>query len=556
MRRSLSAALLLPLLSSALVAQGPSANRDTTSGFRITEPLVAALCSSCHARDSAGVMQRISFLRKTVEGWETSVRRMVALHGAKLDPASARTIVRYLANQQGLAPSEAKPGLFESERRLTEYKYAAHAETERVCRVCHSLGRVILQRRTRDEWVRLTDTHRALYPVSDFQAFRRGGPPPPDSAGAPQPVDVAIAHLARTFPLRTNEWAAWSASMRPARLEGSWLLTGFEPGRGPFFGRLTVTRSPTADDEFTTRATYRYAGDGKVESREGRSIVYTGYQWRGRSGPPGADPDAQWREALHVEPGWQVMTGRWFRGGYDEIGMDVTLTRLAGGAVLAGVSQRALQRGSAVDVAVLGANLPRTLTAAGLDFGPGVRVERLLRASPDSIVVRVQVDEKATIGTRDLFVAGASLRDAVVVYDQVSRIRVAPLAGMARTGGIRYPKQLQQFDAFAYINGADGRPETADDIELGRVEAAWSLEEYAVTYDDDDLKFVGSIDQRGLFTPEVEGPNTARSGNRNNIGDVWVVATYTESGTPVRGRAHLLVSPPVYMRFDSSVIPR
>jgi quinohemoprotein amine dehydrogenase len=60
----------------------------------------------------------------------------------------------------------------------------------------------------------------------------------------------------------------------------------------------------------------------------------------------------------------------------------------------------------------------------------------------------------------------------------------------------------------------------------------------------------------GVFTPNLEGPNELRSGERNNIGDVWVVATYTEAGTAIRGRAHLLVSPPVYMRFDASVIPR
>jgi hypothetical protein len=35
-----------------------------------------------------------------------------------------------------------------------------------------------------------------------------------------------------------------------------------------------------------------------------------------------------------------------------------------------------------------------------------------------------------------------------------------------------------------------------------------------------------------------------------------VVATYNGEGTPIRGRAHLLVAPPVYMRFDSSVISR
>jgi quinohemoprotein amine dehydrogenase len=80
----------------------------------------------------------------------------------------------------------------------------------------------------------------------------------------------------------------------------------------------------------------------------------------------------------------------------------------------------------------------------------------------------------------------------------------------------------------------------------------WSLEEYTATFDDDDLKFVGTLDQTGLFTPNVDGPNPDRSGQRNNIGDVWVVAEFAPDGAvakPLRARAHLLVTVPVYMRW-------
>jgi quinohemoprotein amine dehydrogenase len=210
-------------------------------------------------------------------------------------------------------------------------------------------------------------------------------------------------------------------------------------------------------------------------------------------------------------------------------------------------------------VTLLGANLPRDVQPAAVDLGPGVRVERVVRADADSIVVRVAVDEKASVGARDLFVAGASLKSATVVYDKIARIKVTPLAGMARVGGAVFPKQYQQFEAIAYHNGADGKPDTEDDVEIGPVDVAWSLEEYGVTYDDDDIKFVGRIDQRGLFTPALDGPNPQRSGNRNNIGDVWVVATYQENETgngngtitrPLKARAHLLVTVPLYLRWE------
>lgn len=538
-------------------ANGPQA--DTTTGYAVNDRNTITYCARCHVRDSAGYMQRISYERKTPEGWEMSVRRMVGLNKVKLDPPTARAIVRYLSDQHGLAPAEVRPGRFETERRMIEYRYTADPRTETTCRACHSMGRVILQRRTRSEWELLVATHRYLYPDADFQAFRRGGGAATDTAPPPpQPMDVAIAHLSRTFPLRTPEWTAWSATMRPPHLEGTWLLTGNEPGRGEFYGQMTVTRG-TGDGEFVTRATYRYADGGPAVHRDGHSIVYTGFQWRGRSTDPAqrARDTVGLREVMFVEPGWEEMSGRWFTGGYEELGMDVSLKKLGTNTVIAGVSPRAWHVGTkGQDVTIFGANLPRTLAVGAVDFGPGVTVERVVRATPDSITLRVNVDSTAAVGKRDLYAAGAPLRDAAVVYNQISRIKVMPNSGLARIGGAVFPKMLQQFDAIAYYNGPDGKPDTEDDLEIGRVKATWSLDEYGVTYDDDDVKFVGAISQDGLFTPNLDGPNPARSFSRNNVGDVWAVASYTPPGAPgknsrpLTARALLIVTVPLYVKFQ------
>jgi quinohemoprotein amine dehydrogenase len=546
----------------AALAQG--GQRDTTSGFVINDQTILANCGGCHSADSTGRLRRLSYMRKTPEGWESSIRRMVTLNGVKLEPAAARAIVKYLSNNQGLAPAELRPGRFEVERRPIEYRYTADTRTETTCRACHSLGRVITQRRTREEWELLVATHRGYYPLVDFQSFRRGGPPPPDSA-VPHPMDVAIGHLSRVFPLRTAEWAAWSATMRPPPVEGSWLVSGREAGRGPFYGKLTIARVPNADDEFTTRSSYRFAQSGATVTREGRAVVYTGYQWRGRSSESAQPvqagratqngaPDEAWREVMFVEPGWQEMSGRWFRGGYDEMGIDVTFTRIGANPAVVGVAPRGLRTGVRdQEVTVFGVNLPANIDPGSVSFGPGVRVERVARATPDEITLRVSVDSAAAIGVRDLYLAGAALRGAAVVFDRISRIKVTPNAGMARVGGANFPKQLQQFEAVAFHNGVDGRPETEDDVEIGPVPVTWSLEEYGVTFDDDDVKFVGAIDQRGLFTPSEDGPNPRRSGNRNNVGDVWVVATYAPDGKaarPLKARAHLLVTVPLYVRWE------
>ena len=141
----------------------------------------------------------------------------------------------------------------------------------------------------------------------------------------------------------------------------------------------------------------------------------------------------------------------------------------------------------------------------------------------------------------------------MIVHDGVDRIQVLPRTGMARVGGIVFPKGYQQFEAVAFDDGPDGRPSSDDDLELGPIEVDWSLEEYAATFDDNDIEFVGAIDQTGLFVPAADGPNPDRDRNRNNVGDVWVVATLAQDDNgdrPLRARAHLVVTVPLYLLFD------
>ena len=521
---------------------------DEDEGYPVESDLIVRRCQRCHERDDQGRMSRISYERKTPEGWQTSVRRMVALNDVSLDPDEAREVVRYLANRQGLAPEELEPGRFEVERRLIEHVYEADRDVENTCIQCHSMGRVITQRRTREEWELLMATHRGLYPLVDFQGFQ-------SRDDDPQPVDVAIDHLSEAFPLETPEWSAWSASMRSPRLAGTWALAGFEPGKGQIFGTVEI-EAGDGPDEFLSSASYTYAESGARVGRSGQSIVYTGYQWRGRSNPGGSD---ELREVMTVDRGWQKMTGRWFTGAYDEFGPDVKLTRVSGGPVVSGVHPRALRTGAeAAEVRVHGVNLPMNPAAADFDFGPGVRVESVLGGDASQVTVRVAVDAEAPVGGRDLFVGGASLAGALQVHDGVDRIQVTPRAGMARIGGANFPKGYQPFDAIGWDDGPDGEPDTEDDLRLGRVPATWSMEEYTATFEDDDIDYVGGLGPDGVFTPAIDGPNEDRRGSRNNVGDVWVVATYAGSAAdpdaasvrPLRARGHLIVTVPLYLKFD------
>lgn len=547
----------VPGLPSTLAAQSNSAPlagtagvpaRADDEGYPIDHEIIVRRCQRCHERDDEGRMTRISYERKTPEGWQTSVRRMMALNDVSLGPDEAREVVRYLSNRQGLAPEELEPGRFEVERRLIEHVYEADRDVENTCIQCHSMGRVITQRRTREEWELLMATHRGLYPLVDFQGFLRGG-----GGDGPQPVDEAIDHLSEAFPLETPEWSAWSASMRAPRLAGTWALAGFEPGKGRIFGTVRISAGD-APDEFRTAATYAYAESGREVNRSGQSIVYTGYQWRGRSNPGTAD---ELREVMTVDRGWREMTGRWFTGAYDEFGPDVKLTRASGGPVVSGVHPRAVRTGaSSAELRVHGVDLPANPDAADFDLGPGVRVESAAGGDGSQVTLRLSVDDDAAVGGRDLFLGGVSLAGAIRVHDGVDRLEVTPRAGMARIGGAAFPKGYQPYDAIGWDDGPDGEPNTADDLRLGRVPVTWSLEEYTATFDDDDIEYVGALGPDGIFTPAIDGPNPDRRGDRNNVGDVWVVATYAGfdadpgSAGSLRARAHLIVTVPLYLKFD------
>ena len=564
-----TALLFASFLAVALRAQAPQPTAAPTAkpeeGIPVTNAAVQKACGSCHRPDDKGQMSRISFIRTTPEGWQTIIQRMAALNGLNIEPADARQVLKYLATNHGLAPEEAKPVAWESEKRLIDFKYTPSADAESTCNKCHSLGRVMSQRRTKTEWDLLVATHRGLYPLVDNQAFRRGGPPPRDTATDGRlpdnrhPVEKALDHLAKTFPLKTPEWTAWSANMRPARLDGTWALTGWELGKGAIYGRVTITASSSSPEEFTTSATYRVARTGETITRTGRAIVYTGYQWRGASSTQAAD--SSMREVMTVDRNWRAMEGRWFNGGYDEIGMDVKLERVGNDPRVLGTDRTALKQGAAAqELKIYGTNLASSLRPSDVDLGPGITISRVVSSTPDLATVAVDVAATATAGARDLFVAGASRPKALAVYDKLDTIKVKPDWAMARVGGNSFPKMLAQFEVWGYSNGADGKPDSPDDIELGLVDGAWTMEEYAAIYNDDDIKFVGTLNEAtGRFTPNIEGPNPARSGSRNNVGDVWVVAKVlgdAVSGKPaptLRARAHLLVTVPLYMRFEPTV---
>src|ERR1044071_3468097 len=387
-------------------AQPPAADdkskESADEGIPITDQVVIDRCSSCHKKDEKSRLTRISFERTTPEGWQQAIKRMIRLNGVTLSPDEARQIVKYLSNNNGLAPEEAKPAFYEAEKRVIDEKIPDDS-LRSTCVICHSLGRVVSQRRTKEEWDLLANMHVGLFPVVGFQGFYRfppgPGQQPPPEPDPRHPVDKAIDYLAKNYPLTTPEWGAWHANMRPPKLEGRWLVNGYQIGRGPIYGEMTVMPTKLAD-EFSTTMTLRYR-DGSTVTRSGRGVVYTGYSWRGRSNT--ADGKSEAREAMFVSRDWATMEGRWFWGAYDEFGVDVTLRRIGTEPLISGVDKPGLKSPSnSVHVHVYGANLPSDIRAEEIDFGPGVKIKRVVSAKGNDVTVEADVAEGAANGYRDI----------------------------------------------------------------------------------------------------------------------------------------------------------
>jgi quinohemoprotein amine dehydrogenase len=514
-------ALALTLLANSLGAEGLPVKSD----------LVRDRCGACHAVDSEQRMSRISYVRKTPEGWEETIQRMMRLHGLSLTPADGRKIEQYLSDSHGLTASELQKVAYSLDSEDVE-EQVPNAAVKSACTTCHSYAKIAGQRRTRQEWLNLKDFLLAMFPSLVYQHRFEDWP---------DLCDKALPWLAAEFPLETPEWKRESGQSAPS--EGRWLVRGHQLGKGDYVGAI-IFRA-VADGGFETEAVRQFA-DGTSTTMNGRGQWLGASAWRGSGHSSDID---RAREVFQLSPDGNTQNGRWFPFQHPEQGAKEVRYRVDASSQIAGIMPSALRRGAVVVLRIYGADLdPRDP-----NLGDGIIIDKVVERASDHIIVQVHIAPEAKIGTRDVQVGGARLGGALTVYDKVDYIRVLPEKALARLGGVHAIPRFIQFEARAFSNGPDGIPGNADDLDLGLVKAAWTLGESFTTPNDEDAKYVGSIDQAGLFTPAQEGPNPQRQRSTNNAGDVWVNASYTpqESNVPLKTRAYLLVSVPAYRELIS-----
>jgi quinohemoprotein amine dehydrogenase len=497
-------------------------------GIPVTSDLVLKKCADCH-KNNGGLVSRISYIRQVPEAWEETLWRHKRIHGLSITKEEKEALILYFSDKQGLAPAEVAPYAYTLEKRDTKEKVDSQVIID-VCVRCHSYAKTALQRRTPEEWPRLANMHSGVLPMWLYQLQ--------DVLDWDETLAACVKELAKRFPLETPEWKQWTEA-RPKVGDGKWVVAGYQAGKGAYGGEVALKK--TGDFAYSYGGTVEFE-NGEKQPIEGKATLYGGYAWRA-SGTLAGKPI---REVFHISADGSTFTGVRFDDPHFELRGVETRASAGSSPRILSVMPKALKAGTRdATVTIVGTGLSKEVS-----LGDGVSVKKVVSDSPTKVVVTVDIADKAAVGFRNAKVGGAASDKLFAVYTSADYIKVVPSPAMSRTGGVGFAiKQLVQFDAVAYSKGADGAAGTGDDIEIGRVPAKWNVAELAATNDDHDVDFVGKIDPNGLFTPGDEGPNPKRFMQENNLGDVWVTASWAApGGETLSARGYLLATIPLYVQ--------
>lgn len=499
-----------PLVSLFLICAGPALAENDFGKNVLQEK-----CAGCHVSGEEGVLNRIDQSRRTPEGWDMTIGRMVAAHGMRISPEERQAIVKYLSDTRGLAPSETEGWRYVLER---DFAVVEEAENELVgdtCARCHSYARIALQRRSEGDWEKLSHFHVGQFSTIEIQASGR------DRNWFEIASEQVPSVLGTLYPVDSSEWREWKGKSA-GDLSGTWLITGHSPAHGFYSGKAKIAREK--EDHYDVSLTFKYA-DGTEQQASGRSILYTGYEWRGTVDQGGRKV----AQVFTVSEDGQQLEGRWHIAGVDSIGGSLRGLKLDDGKPrILDVYPASVQAGSEETVTIYGANLK-----GDISLGDGIEAVDVVSRSNEKIVLKIKASPNAELGMNDLRVGKTSLTGAIGIHNGIDYLEVLPEHALARIGGNggARPKIPVQFEAVAFSAGQDGEPKTEDDIRIGTVEPTWKVgpgSKDAIAMD--DVKYTGKLTDTGLFIPAPAGPNPERKYGTNNIGELEIIAEYQEEG--------------------------
>lgn len=529
---------LTALFTTACLLAASSASAESY-GQDLTGPqILKNTCTACHAGDSsqAGAevtgsdFTRIADQRKTPEGWLMTIARMQVTHGVKISDEDRHTLVKYLSDTQGLAPSESEGRRYALERRLNKIEDFREPNTENtdlgeMCARCHSGARFALQRRTEAEWEHTVHYHLGQWASLEYQALSR------DREWLDIALNKTVPELAKRYPLETEEWDSWQAERPEAEtLSGQWVFSGHYTGKGAVRGVMSVNHKD--GDNFRVTLDGEYA-NGTPFTGKGSALLYNGHEWRAQIDVDGT----AMRQVLVAYKG--RMQGRMFQREFYERGLDFSAAQENHVGLLA-VQPSYVKAGSETEVTVVGAGLE-----GEPDFGPGIEVLGVETLSPAAQRVKIRVADEAKPGLHPVKVGGDDQNEVqLAVYRQVDKVTVTPDYAVSRIGGGggSTEKVQARFDAIAWTE-VDG-----EQVQLGVMPAKWHVEPFnEEAKENRDVHFSGNLDQSsGVFTPAAAGPNPDRQQSSNNIGNLTVIAEVEDGERTVRGEGQLIVGVQVW----------
>ena len=494
------------------------------AGAAEAEDILNARCGACHA-DEEGGLSRIAGQRKTPEGWLMTIVRMGIMHGVEVPPDEKRALVKYLADTQGLAPSEAAPYRYMLERQPSHIEDFP-PEYFFMCARCHSGARGALQRRTKAEWRMHIDFHLGQWPTTEYQFYGR------DRLWWKIATTETTDWLAENLPYESAAWDAWKG--HNVDLSGDWRWVARGPGVG--FAHGTFNASGGDNDMYSASATLNSAMEQGTQL-SGSAILYTGYEFRARL----TDGTRTFLSIGALSEDGNTSTGRYMDANQDEIGLDFTAVRVRDGhSEILAIEPSYIRAGGSAEITVHGTGL-----SGDVDLGAGVTVTGVVSTDANTVVVSASADGGAALGSRSISVGWSALVGGFVVYDAVATVQVEPAYGMARVGGANGTRldQLALFDAVGYM---------ADGTRIGAMPAAWSTEPFdEVAEQLDDVHFAGMMaPNAGIYDPADAGLNPARPFSTNNVGNLKTVAVVHDwsrvgvwgTRNAVRGEGQLIVT--------------
>ncbi|HRO15302.1 MAG TPA: quinohemoprotein amine dehydrogenase subunit alpha, partial [Paracoccus sp. (in: a-proteobacteria)] len=395
---------LIPAFLSTCAALALAAPALAATG----EQVLDTVCAACHQKAADGSYSRIDDARRTPEGWDMNVVRMIRNYGLNVSDQDRAAVVRHLADTRGLSIEETEGFRYILEQEPNADDDGPNQLMTETCRRCHSYARVALQRRTPEDWKKLINFHLGQFPSLEYQALARDRD------------WWAMANNEVLDELATRYVHGAAPAGADADLSGTWRVAGHQPGRGDYAGTLTVAAK---GEDYTVTADLTFA-DGTTQTQTGHAVLYGAGEWRATL----AAPDAEIRQVMALRPDGS-MDGRWFHADQSTLGGRMLAVKSDAGPRILSVAPDHIKAGETAEIRITGVGLDGTPTLPA-----GVSAE-VVSQDDGGMVIRATAAPDAAPGRGEVRVGDISLNQGLAVYGALDRISVEPPLTYSRVGG-------------------------------------------------------------------------------------------------------------------------